>query len=380
VTGIGNKNQPLKCRDTLKNIQMKIIFSVIVILFISCNSEEKLVKIKGNIKGSSLRKVYLTDAYYWDKYLDSSEIINGHFEFKQPAIDSVNLYSIKYLDDTGRIFSLELINTVLSPDSLKYLINAFIIDTTEISIYGDWAKHKNHYYEIKAGNETRALFRTQMMQFGYLSTDVSSRNKQLKEYIEIMRTYPDSKYLLTHINANKAVLNKLELQLLLNECSDALLNSPLGKKLLDYNSKKQDAIKLDNTVLEDMDGKPQHVYDTTAKVNMLVFWASWCGPCRQEIPALKEINKLYADKGLSITSISIDEDRNKWSNAVNEEKMTWPQLIVPIEKMTTFKSTFEVGAIPYVVFLDGQGKLITRSIGVDVNTIEEYKSIIKKYL
>lgn len=60
---------------------------------------------------------------------------------------------------------------------------------------------------------------------------------------------------------------------------------------------------------------------------MIDFWASWCGPCRREIPNLKKIYEAYVDKGLEIISISIDKEDKAWQKALDEEQLPWPNLI-----------------------------------------------------
>ncbi|GAB7087859.1 TlpA disulfide reductase family protein [Marinifilum fragile] len=70
--------------------------------------------------------------------------------------------------------------------------------------------------------------------------------------------------------------------------------------------------------LELMEGK---------KYVLIDFWASWCGPCRREIPNLKHMYELYASKGLQIISISKDEDKKAWEKALDKENMAWPNLL-----------------------------------------------------
>ena len=59
------------------------------------------------------------------------------------------------------------------------------------------------------------------------------------------------------------------------------------------------------------------------------FWASWCGPCRGEIPHLKEAYAKYADKGVAFFSVSIDKSDAAWKKALVEENMPWEQVCAP---------------------------------------------------
>ena len=79
-------------------------------------------------------------------------------------------------------------------------------------------------------------------------------------------------------------------------------------------------------VAKDKDGKEIKLSEIVAKnkFTILEFWASWCGPCRAEIPNLKKAYAKYKDKGLEIYSVSVDAKSKDWLQAMNEEKTIWP--------------------------------------------------------
>ncbi|MGM9773856.1 MAG: TlpA family protein disulfide reductase [Candidatus Egerieousia sp.] len=90
------------------------------------------------------------------------------------------------------------------------------------------------------------------------------------------------------------------------------------------------------------------------KAYIIDFWASWCAPCRKEIPNLKAIYERFRNKGLEIISISIDKNDAAWKKALAEEKLAWPN---GIDK-TGINDTFNVKAIPAIFIVDGKTNTI----------------------
>jgi peroxiredoxin len=111
--------------------------------------------------------------------------------------------------------------------------------------------------------------------------------------------------------------------------------------------------------LKDRDGKTTTLAELSKgkKYILLDFWASWCVPCRKEIPNLKANYAKYSDKGFQIISISIDKKAADWEKALDEEKLTWPNFL----DTTGIADTFQIRLIPTMYLVDAEGTLVAEN-------------------
>lgn len=101
--------------------------------------------------------------------------------------------------------------------------------------------------------------------------------------------------------------------------------------------------------------------DFKGKILVLDFWASWCGPCRAEIPHLKEAFEAYNGKGVEFLSVSIDKDGAAWRKAMKEENMPWAQVQAPKAGKDVMK-LYQFSGIPYILVLDQEGRIVGKNL------------------
>lgn len=143
--------------------------------------------------------------------------------------------------------------------------------------------------------------------------------------------------------------------------SDAAKKSYYGQVVdKDLNPKSLVGTSIANFGLKDKDGKTFNAKDIVAgkKYILVDFWASWCGPCRKEIPNLKTAYAEYAPKGFEILSVSIDKDEKAWQKALGQENMQWHNLLDD-DKVS---KSFNVKAIPATYLVDGKGVIIGENL------------------
>lgn len=117
-----------------------------------------------------------------------------------------------------------------------------------------------------------------------------------------------------------------------------------------------------NFELPDINGNKVLFSDimTKNRYTLLDFWASWCPPCRQEMPAIKKIAKDYSDRGVAVVSLSLDSNEKEWKEGVSSMQMTWTQLCDPKSGSAEVASVYGVESIPELILFDSKGEIIMR--------------------
>ena len=88
------------------------------------------------------------------------------------------------------------------------------------------------------------------------------------------------------------------------------------------------------------------------------FWASWCGPCRMEMPNVVENYRKYRAKGFNVVGISLDSDASAWRKAIGSLQMEWPQLSDLKGWKSAAAALYSVNSIPASILIDGSGKIV----------------------
>ena len=94
------------------------------------------------------------------------------------------------------------------------------------------------------------------------------------------------------------------------------------------------------------------------RVTVIDFWASWCGPCRQEMPFMLQMYNTYKDKGLGILGVSLDKNHGAWTNAIKQLKLPWPQMSDLKGWENAAAKRFNVSSIPHTIVVDQKGKIL----------------------
>ncbi|MDX5345965.1 MAG: AhpC/TSA family protein [Hymenobacteraceae bacterium] len=114
--------------------------------------------------------------------------------------------------------------------------------------------------------------------------------------------------------------------------------------------------------LPNPEGKELALSDYRGKYVLVDFWASWCGPCRKENPNVVRMYNKYKDKGFEIFGVSLDQNKDKWVQAIANDKLTWPHVSDLQGWQSSAAQLYNVTSIPQTVLVDKEGKIIAKGL------------------
>ncbi len=122
---------------------------------------------------------------------------------------------------------------------------------------------------------------------------------------------------------------------------------------------------------ENFNGEKTSLSDLKGKYVYVDVWATWCGPCKAEIPSLKKVEKMYHGKNIAFVSVSIDDDRSHggswekanedWKKMVEEKELGGIQLFAPKGWKSDFVREYKINGIPRFILIDPDGNVVTPS-------------------
>jgi len=113
-----------------------------------------------------------------------------------------------------------------------------------------------------------------------------------------------------------------------------------------------------NWVAKDVNGKVYSLTDFAGKYIMIDVWATWCGPCRNEIPHYAKIIKKYKGRNIQFLSISIDSKLKRWKDFISKEEIGSLQLIDERADSSPYVTAYRITGIPRFIIINPEGKIV----------------------
>lgn len=349
----------LKPRTTLilerwqqaKQTTMKrIILGIITLLAISCNEKPKMeFQLSGTTNGFENGTLIFLD--YNNKTLDSTKVENDSFEF----------------------------NTKLPSSPIKLWLH-----NKDFSNYrAFWAENKPMTFDATKADFRNATIKgsePEKLSFSlHQKIDTLPRKERQKMEIEFVKNNPNSIVSASMLSIYSTTWGKEKTKELYEQFSTENKNSKYGKEITRYielNKEPKIGEQFVDFESKDKNDELKKLSELKGKAVLLEFWASWCGPCREENPNLVKTYEKFKPKGFEIFAVSLDNNKESWLKAIEKDNLNWEHVSDLKGSRNEASLIYGVNGIPDNFLIAKNGDIIGRNLrGEKLN--EKLKEILK---
>ena len=362
-------------------------FITILFLLVSANGfAQKGFTISGDVSKVKdlIAKVYLN--YYADgkSTMDSAEVKDGKFSFTGTLADPVmgslrakyqevpgakSMKAISYNRDIKQVF---LENSKIKIASVDSFANATIKGSKSHTAYVSWTDlTKEETAQSAALNKEYSEFYKKKDQAGMDRIDAAfdklteQKNIKNKQYLKDNASSPIAMFVLKQYAGYD--INADDVEPMFLALPEQLRASPAGKDMTEKleTAKKTGVGKMAMDFTQnDTLGIPVSLSSFRGKYVLIDFWASWCGPCRQENPNVVKAFNAYNSKGFTVLGVSLDQPtaKDKWMKAIHDDKLTWTQVSDLKYWKNDVAVQYGIQAIPQNFLIDPQGKIVGKNL------------------
>ena len=339
-------------------------------ILMACNSGNQGYTITGTVEGAADGDTVFLKTVEGRQLikLDSAIIKKGNFTFKGTQDTAVNRY------------------LTYNADGKENLMMDFFLENGKININ---LTRNNDSATGTPCNDAYQEIRTQLNELNvqkstiYESmTDTTLTDEQRQDKGKDIDKLEDKMLEILKTGINKNITNAVGIYLLKQNFyyMDVEELAPLMTQIPAAYANDEDIIKIKENVekmkatavgqkftdfeMKTPEGKSVKLSDYVGKGKIVLvdFWASWCGPCRREMPNLVEAYAKYKNKKFEIVGVSLDQNSKSWEDAINKLNITWPQMSDLKYWNCEGAKLYAVSSIPHTVLINEEGIIIARGL------------------
>ena len=342
---------------------MKKLLFVFCCLPVAVIAQKQLL-VNGKVSGLKEQSlVFLNDANAPKDTIAKGFVKNGGFELKGSLREPI-LVSLNFVDAKKK--------ALLFLDNNKIIINGNIADVQNLKISGSFTQT-----DFQAFQDT---FNPLFEKYSRINQQINAGEKSDSLQINAARTYttiqenielflqqhpasPVSPFLLVvtaQLSDDISVMEK-RFDRLDKTAQEGFFGKYLHNMIEDSKVGSVGSVAIDFTQ-NDVDGKPVSLGSFKGKYVLVDFWASWCGPCRQENPNVVSTYEKFKNKNFTVLGVSLDKTKDPWVKAINDDKLLWTQVSDLKFWNNEVARKYRIESIPQNFLIDPDGKIIAKNL------------------
>ena len=326
--------------------------------------------ITGDLKGHN--KMYI----YSRTYNDSAMIENGHYTFHIPFKEPVFLMLLpEYILAERQMYSPfgilmdKPVTYTVSTDVSKGLGASVVKGSEAVELLQAYGKQKSAAWKSISETLKKEFGQPWLQETDPRYAAFEEKQKSLQQqYLvpllqKLVKEHPNSYASVFSLGEAREMMSIEQQERLYAGLSAGMKQTKEAKEFHEFSQGLRNSAvgrKVSNFTLPDEKDQSLSFSSFKGKYVLIDFWASWCSPCRQSFPHMREVFKQYKDQHFDIYSISIDKSKEAWLKAVAEENNPWKQAL---DNINIAGSGFAITGVPTTYLISPEGEILMKEVG-----------------